>query len=248
MNAQTDEYENGAVRVIRGDCLKVLPTLEGIGAIVTDPPYGMAWNTNSKRFSGGKSPNIHRNKQERARGVRPGCDSWGEIVADRQPFDPAPWLRFPKVLLWGSNHYAARLPVGTTLVWLKKQDHLFGTFLSDAEIGWMKGGHGVYCFRKTFTARTRAKEANSTAGYDLPPAHPVQKPVGLMRWCIERLKLKPGSTILDPYMGSGTTGIAALELGHNFIGIESDPIHFATARARLAAAQAATPLFATLSS
>ncbi len=54
-----------------------------------------------------------------------------------------------------------------------------------------------------------------------------------MRWCIETLKPKPGAMILDPYMGSGSTGIAALSLGHRFIGIEIDPGHFETACKRI---------------
>lgn len=219
------------VRLHLGDCLALLPELPRDAAIVSDPPYGMRWKTDSTRFSGGD------------RKPGDGREDWGEVKGDAAPFDPSPWIEFHKAVLWGANHYAARLPVGTTLIWLKKDDRLFGTFLSDAEIGWQKGGHGVYCFRKTFTARTRAKEAFGTAGYDLPPAHPTQKPLALMRWCIERLKLKPGTTIIDPYMGSGTTGVAAVQLGFHFVGIEIDPGHFATAERRINAARAETPLF-----
>ena len=59
-----------------------------------------------------------------------------------------------------------------------------------------------------------------------------------MRWCIERLKLKPGTPIIDPYMGSGTTGVAAVQLGHPFIGVEFDPTYHAIARRRIDAALA----------
>ncbi len=58
-----------------------------------------------------------------------------------------------------------------------------------------------------------------------------------MRWCIERLRLKPGSTILDPYMGSGPVGIAAVQLGHSYIGIEIDPAYFAIAKKRIGEAR-----------
>lgn len=211
-----------------GDCLEVLRTLPAasVDAVVTDPPYGMAWNTDSRRYTDGNTA-LRRGK---------GRNDWPEVRGDSRPFDPSPWLAFPKVILWGANHYAARLPVGTTLVWIKKADHLFGTFLSDAEVAWMKGGHGIYCFRKQFPPPSRASEAGGRV------AHPNQKPVALMRWCIERLKLPPGATILDPYMGSGSTGVAALELGLNFIGIELDPTYCATARRRMAEVQG--PLFA----
>jgi DNA modification methylase len=213
-----------------GDWRDILPTLDTsrIAAVVTDPPYGMKWDTDSTRFSGGRS------KENRY--LHQGRSDWGAIESDDEPFDPSPWLGFPKVVLWGANHYAARLPVGTTLVWLKKGDNHFGTFLSDAEIGWQKGGHGVYAFRKNFPPSCRIQEG----GIRGKAAHPTQKPVGLMRWCIARLKLPPGSTILDPYMGSGTTGVAAVELGHDFIGIEVKPAHFATADRRVVSAAAAS--------
>lgn len=217
------------VKLMLGDCLDVLPTLSGIDAVVSDPPYGMNWNTDSRRFSKGNTGlwDLKGAGRDRPR-----------IIGDSAPFSPDTWVSFPKVVLWGANHYAARLPTGTTLVWVKKRDEMFGTFLSDAEIAWMRGGHGVYCFRRNFATPTRRKEGGGEA------AHPNQKPVALMRWCIERLKLKPGSTILDPYMGSGTTGVAAVELGFNFIGVEIDPTHFATAERRIEAARNSTPLFA----
>lgn len=202
-----------------GDCLEVLRSIpEGsIDAVVSDPPYGMKWNTKSSRFSGGSR------SQKRKRTGR----DWPPILGDDRPFDPSPWLRFPKVILWGSNHYAQRLPVGTTLVYVKRNEPQYGSFLSDAEIGWMKGGQGVYLHKDM-----------SMYGVNKNRLHPSQKPLGLMRWCLEKLKLKPGSTILDPYMGSGSTGLAALELGLNFIGIEQDPGYFAAASQRLEAFQA----------
>jgi site-specific DNA-methyltransferase (adenine-specific) len=217
------------VKLYRGDCLDVLRKLESgsVDAVVTDPPYGMSNNTDSKRFTGGN----------RALRRGEGRDDWPEVRGDDRPFDPSSWIAFPKVVLWGANHYAARLPVGTTLVWLKKADHLFGTFLSDAEIGWMKGGHGVYCFRKQFPPPSRMDEAGGRC------AHPNQKPVSLLRWCFERLKLQPGATVLDPYMGSGSTGVAAVEAGLKFIGVELDQGYFDIAQKRIAEAKQATPLF-----
>jgi DNA modification methylase len=201
-----------------GDCLDVMRTIAdgSVDAVVTDPPYGMKWNTNSCRFSGGKRG--HRRPGE-------GRSDWSDILEDDRSFDPSPWLVFPKVILWGANHFGARLPVGTTLVWVKRNDAAFGSFLSDAEIAWMKGGHGVYLRRDlSMNAITKSR------------VHPTQKPIALMRWCIERLKLKPGATILDPYMGSGSTGVAAVELGFHFIGIEQNPGYFAIAERRITAA------------
>ena len=213
--------------VIEGDCLKVLPTLTGIDAVITDPPYGMDADTDSTRFSGG----VFGRERYRVQGK-----AWAPIAGDAEPFDPAPLLQYPKVVMFGCNHFAQRLPVGTTLVWIKRSDDLFGTFLSDAELAWMKGGHGVYCFRKQFPPPSRAHEAGGRA------AHPTQKPIGLMRWCLERAKVQPGELVVDPYCGSGTTGIACVQMGIRFIGIELDPKHCQTARRRIA--EAANHLFA----
>jgi DNA modification methylase len=205
----------GDATLYLGDCREILPTLPKVDAVVTDPPYGMAWDTNSKRFSGGSGivPRFGR-----------GRDNWGEIKGDSEPFDPDPWLAFPECIMWGANHYAQRLPVGTTLIWIKKAPHLFGTFLSDAEIGWQKNNHGVYVHYEQFPPPSRMAENAGTT------AHPTQKPIELMAWCISRTE---GRTILDPFMGSGTTGVAAIKLCRKFIGIEIEPKYFDIACRRI---------------
>ncbi len=214
-----------------GDCLEVMATLpaNSVDAVVTDPPYGMDWDTDSTRFSGPKQ-----------KGGPSYRNDYGEIEGDAEPFDPMPWLAFPRVVMWGANHYAQRLPVGTTLVWIKKYDDQFATFLSDAEIGWMKGGHGVYCHRAVFPPPSRIAEA----GLGDTSCHPTQKPISLMRWAMRRAKIEPGMTVLDPYCGSGTTGVACVLDGINFIGIEKNAKHADTARKRIGNAVAGSGLYA----
>ena len=63
--------------------------------------------------------------------------------------------------------------------------------------------------------------------------HPTQKPVALMQWCIGLTKIPTGATVLDSFMGSGTTGIACIRTGRKFIGIEKDPDYFQTAKERI---------------
>jgi site-specific DNA-methyltransferase (adenine-specific) len=221
----------GRVTLYLGDCLAIAPTLGNVDAVISDPPYGMDWNPDTTRFSGGQSPlltsgrangkaNTHRVSR---------CD---KIVGDEKPFDPSPWLEYKKCVLWGFHHYASRLPVGTALVWIKRNDHHFGSFLSDAELAWMKGGHGVYCFRKKFSTPTRALEAGKNPANPVG-THPTQKPIGLMAWCMDKAKVAEGETVLDPFMGSGTTGIACIRTGRKFIGIEIDPQHFEEAKRRI---------------
>jgi site-specific DNA-methyltransferase (adenine-specific) len=208
-----------AVDLYCGDCRDVLPTLGHIDAVVSDPPWGIDADTNYKRFTGGCTV-----KNDFGRG----------IAGDSVPFDPEPWLVFPKVALWGANCFSSRLPIGRWLVWVKRRDSKLGIMLSDAELCWVnhkktaRRPPGIYVFRHIWDGFDRESERGKTL-------HPTQKPVALMRWCIERLKLEPGSIILDPYMGSGTTGVAAVQLGFNFVGIESDPIHFDIAARRIEA-------------
>jgi len=210
-------FDDGNGRVLYcGDCRKLdVVHPRDAGLLLSDPPYGMGYDTDSDRFL---SYGSARPKYERS-GTTP-------IVGDNEPFDPAPWLRFPCVTLWGANHYAARLPAGTTLVWVKKQPHLYGTFLSDAEVGWQNGGCGVFVFDKSFPSPTRRAETGTRL-----QVHPMQKPESLMAWCIERRRTT--GLVFDPYAGSGTTLVAAKALGLPAIGIEIDEKYCRIAAQRL---------------
>jgi DNA modification methylase len=211
-----------------GDCRDLLPTLSGVDAVVTDPPYGARFNTDSRRFSGGglDSPR-GKGRADRV------------IGGDDTDFDPSPWLVFPEVVLWGANFYARSLPVGTTLVWLKKYTELYGSFLSDAEIGWQKGGCGVYGLNAPDSNGRRRKELTGSP-FGIETAHPMQKPEALMCWCLQRVR---GKTILDPFMGSGTTGVACARLGRRFIGVEIEQRYFDIACRRIEQAQRQPDLF-----
>lgn len=204
------------VSVIEGDCLDYLPFLRSVGvdAVISDPPYGMDWDTDCSRFCGGSPESV----KKRGNGGRVSP----RVFGDNEPFDPSPWLDFPRVVLFGSNHFAARLPVGTTLVWVKRNDAAYGSFLSDAEIAWMKGGHGVYLHRDlSMDAETGRR------------AHPTQKPIGLMKWVMERAKVPADGLVLDPYGGSGTTAVACVLTGRRCIVVERDPQYIPTIRRRV---------------
>jgi hypothetical protein len=166
--------------------------LTGVDAVVTDPPYGMNLNTDNSRFSGGNIASVSR----RGNGVGTGMAQ--PIAGDDKPFDPSPWLTFPAVVLWGFNHFASRLPKGTTLVWIKRNDDAFGTFLSDAELAWKKGGEGVYC-----------KRDFSMQGEALTRQHPTQKPIPIMVWCIN-LACNSLPNVLDIEHEKSTNGMLAM--------------------------------------
>jgi site-specific DNA-methyltransferase (adenine-specific) len=209
------------VELYLGDCLEYMKSMPAgsVDAVITDPPYGMRWDgkiSMGKNGTGGKA-------KSKFNGVT--------IVNDDRSFDPTPFLEFYKVILWGFHHYSNRLPIGSVLVWIKRYDSGYGSYLSDADLAWMKGGEGVYCFRDL-----------SLQGESDNKLHPTQKPLPLMRWCIERIS-HPNDTIFDPFMGSGTTGVACMQLGRNFIGCEIDPKYFAIAEKRIHNASLQPQLF-----
>ena len=201
--------------MILGDCLDVMPLLGKVDAVVTDPPYGINLDTNNLRFSGGKGDSA------RKRGKNAGTSDGKPIANDAAPFDPSFILQAGKQhIIWGWNNYPDKLPRGACLVWIKRNDEAFGSFLSDAELAWMSKGHGVYC-RRDLSNNAIAKQR----------VHPTQKPVALMKWCLGFLP--NATTILDPFMGSGTTLVACEKLGRQGIGIELDPDYFAIACKRV---------------
>jgi hypothetical protein len=125
----------------------------------------------------------------------------------------------PVTVIWGGNY----LPLGRGgrwLVWNKEQ--VMPTY-SDAELAWTNlDGVSV----KLYTLH--CNKARIELGI-----HPTQKPVQLMAWCLDIAKVPAGATVLDPFMGSGSTGIACLRTGRNFIGIERDAAHYKTACDRI---------------
>ena len=202
-------YEQDGITIYHGDCRDVMSCVSA-DVVVSDPPYGMKWPCDNRRFCGG-SPDSKARRPKQPR-------FYPSVVGDDEPFDPAPWLLFTRTILWGANHFSQALPRGTTLVWIKRLEGAFGTFLSDAEIAWMSGGHGVYCFRDL-----------SMQGETHWRQHPTQKPIPLMQWCLGFTS----GTVLDPFMGSGSTLLAAKELGRCAIGIEIEERYCEIAANRL---------------
>jgi site-specific DNA-methyltransferase (adenine-specific) len=206
----------GDCRLILGDCLEVLPTLGPVDAVVTDPPYGNKHGGDSARFSGG---NTRRGKGS----------THGPIVGDGLPFDPRPIMLGTSQIIWGANYVPQHLQPGSLLVWSKRRPHAYGTFLGDGEVAWFSRGTGIYLFEHTFAGSSAALEHHGNAY--APSAHPFQKPIAVMEWCLQ--KVPEARTILDPYMGSGTTGVACAQMGLGFVGVEIDPPHFDTACRRV---------------
>jgi DNA modification methylase len=208
-------YEHGGIQIFHGDCREILPQLEPC-AIVTDPPYGIGWDVHYdfslKNSSAPYAKNLVRKEHV-------------PIAGDLEPFDPSPLLQYPYVLLFGANHFSDKLPRGSWLIW-DKRDLLDKAFMSEAEGAWINRGKSVRLFKHCWQGFSRASE--NSEHY-----HPTQKPVAVMAWGIKQLGVPEGETVCDPYMGSGTTLVAAKKLGHPAIGIEIEEKYCEIAAKRL---------------
>lgn len=200
-------YQDGAagITIYCGDCREILPRLtERPALVLTDPPYGAKERTN--RASNGRG--YSKQKQWPSRDHPP-------VIGDDKPFDPAPILELaPAVILWGANYYADKLPVSRCwLVW-DKRNGMTPNDNADCEIAWTNINAPARLFAHLWNGLCRASEVGQKV------LHPTQKPVALMRWCLQRARLPPGALVLDPYMGSGPIAQACKELGYRYIGIE----------------------------
>jgi site-specific DNA-methyltransferase (adenine-specific) len=215
------------VQLHLGDCLEFLKTLEpgSVDAVVTDPPYGIALNA---RYGGGSRLYPDGSRREPKHAYRP------KIEGDDKPFDPAPFMGFRHVMLWGANNYG--LKGGRWLVWDKRCGVCPPRSQADCEIAWFNEPGPARVFRHVWDGMIRDSERG------VQREHPTQKPVALMEWCLSFLP--EGCTVFDPYMGSGTTGVACIRTGRRFIGCEIDPTYFQIAERRIAAEREKTALFA----
>jgi len=132
-----------------------------------------------------------------------------------------------RCILWGANHYSARLPHGRWLAWNKLGPfEPFGDTFSDVEFAWQNVRAADRIFSLLWKGAMQGEKENNGVR-----THPSMKPIALMQWCLGFLP--KAQTILDPFMGSGTTGVACVREGRRFIGVELDPGYFDIACARI---------------
>lgn len=203
----------GAATLYLGDCRDILPTLPKVDAVITDPPYGI-----------GEAAGKNKSRGKLAVAKDFGDDSWDdEPISDeliRMVREAGKWA-----VIFGGNYYA--LPATSCwLVWDKENGD---SDFADCELAWTNLPKAVRRIRYMWNGMLRA---NGEARGD----HPTQKPIGVMEWAINHVP-EPNRLILDPFMGSGTTGVACMNLGRHFIGIEREPKYFDIACRRIEDAQ-----------
>jgi len=207
----------GDCRLILADCRDVLQTLGKVDAVLTDPPYGIGEDGGDKNRRRGYNPIVQH-----------AAKSWDKERPQKHVFDLILHVSSAQII-WGGNYFADFLP--PSMGWLY-WDKLMGGDFSDGELAWTSRKSAVRDFSKSPFA--------GLAGGHLRQ-HPTQKPLALMEWCLGFLP--DAETILDPFMGSGTTGVACVKLGRKFIGIEREPDYFEIACERIRKAYAQPDFF-----
>lgn len=237
----------GNATLYLGDCLDAMygPDMPLVHHVITDPPYEAEAHTKGRRLLGRQesgertvefgaldfAPMTPDLRTEVSRMAASLCHGWfltfcqAEAVADWRTAHEAAGARYMRAMVWlkpdGAPQFTGDRPgMG--------YESIVASWCRKGRSAWRGGGrHGVF---------THAQRDNNS-----PKEHMTQKPLALMRELVD-LFTNPTETVLDPFMGSGTTGVACLQLGRKFIGIEREPKYFDIACRRIEDAQRQQPL------
>lgn len=207
----------GEATLYLGDCGEILPTLDKVDAVVTDPPYGI-----------GESAAKNRTRDGAARATDYGDDAWDGEPCPPQVLD---WILANSrwQIIFGGNYFELP-PTPCWLVWDKENT---GDF-ADAEMAWTNMPKAVRLKRHMWNGMLRKGREERF--------HLTQKPLAVMQWCLSHLPIE-ARLVADPFMGSGTTGVACVLDGRPFVGIEQKVKHFDTACRRIEEAYKQPRLF-----
>ena len=223
-------WQSGDVTLYCADCREILPTLSGIDALITDPPYGVngTQHTRTARVR-------HYQKN------------------DYTAFDDSP--EYVEQVVLPSVSVALKLArrgvitPGNICLTMYPRPSSFGCFFQPASVGLQPWGRAdaqpiLYYGKYPLGSKNLPGQKCSYILTESAPhvGHPCPKPISAWTRLVEAASL-PGETILDIFMGSGTTGVACVRTGRKFIGIEIEPRYFEIAKRRIAEAQNSAPLF-----
>jgi DNA modification methylase len=216
------------VTLYLGDCREILPTLGHVDAVVTDPPYGV-------NFSGSST----RHGKDAANGY---------LSFDDTP-DAVKEIVVPAIADCIDRYSRVCVTPGLRCMFSYPEPRSVGTIWYPS--GANAGPWGFVCSQPIFyygaDPYLAAGKGSRPNGFSTTEAaekngHPCPKPEGQMRWLVNRASL-PGEIVLDPFMGSGTTGVAAIKLGRKFVGVEIEPAYFDIACKRIQSALDAPDMF-----
>lgn len=202
----------GNATLYLGDCIEVLPTLDKVDAVITDPPYGIGASAGIGKYGRLKTIDL----------------GWDKSVPSSDVIDAMLSIADYAVIFGGN--YMQLPPSRNFLVW-DKGAGFKGRDFAECEFAWCSWDAN---------ARLLTRDPLASGDYKAKQ-HPTQKPIPVMAWAIRHVP--KAETILDPFMGSGTTGVAAVQMGRKFIGIEREPKYFDIACQRIEQAMAQGQLF-----
>jgi len=211
--------------MIEGDCLEVMPQIGKVDACLTDPPYGIgagAYTRGGTQYGASKAPSKTYDLKD-----------W-DNRAPQEIVDFILSMKLPTII-FGGNYFNLP-PSKCWLVWDKQNGD--GSGYADCELAWTNLDKAV---RRIYWRWAGMLQKNMGDKKE-ERVHPTQKPVGVKEWCIGHFP-EGTKTILDPFMGSGTTGVACVKTGRKFIGIELDPDYFDIACKRVREAYAQPDFF-----
>jgi len=222
----TWQTSDGSVRLYLGDCLEVLPTLEGVDAVVTDPPYGI----------GERSGTISEGRQHK-----------NDYVGMEDSLEYVESLVIPVIERCIAIARTVIVTPGPKAVFCYPQPKDLGGFYQPAAVGMCSWGRQTFQPILFYGADPHAGKTIQHTTYKLTEAaekngHPCPKPLKAWTWVVLRAS-RAGESVLDPFMGSGTTGVACVRTGRKFIGIEKEPKYFDIAVRRIEAELNRAPLF-----
>ena len=209
----------GLATLYLADCMDVLPTLPRVDAVITDPPYGMSFQSNHRAEKHLKIANddtadlaafVIKWAIERSRHSVYAFGRWDNLADYPKPKSLITWVKNNWSMGDLQHEHARQTEVA---FFYPCADHVWPVARPTDVVSWPRTNNDF---------------------------HPTEKPVGLMTKFVEWTQ----GTILDPFMGSGTTGVAAVQMGRRFIGIEREPKYFEIACRRIEDAQRVQDMFA----
>lgn len=204
------------IKLMQGDCLELMKEIPdgSVDMVLTDPPYGKRADTGTNGFG------VAKNRRY--------SGDWDGAAPPIEVFQEM--LRISKnLVIFGGNYFSQFLPPSNCWIfWDKKGDIAFQNPFADGEL--------IYTTFNRPVKRIVFKQQGFITDSKDKRYHPTQKPTELIQKIIEMFTER-GQTIIDPFMGSGSTGVACVNMDRSFIGMELDQGYFETAKKRIEEAQ-----------
>ena len=197
------------IELLHIDCMSYMATLpdKAFELAIVDPPYGIDINNQSQGKGGGVARKIDYTKKD-----------WDKTAPEIIYFNELRRVSKNQII-WGANHFISRLPIDSScwVVWDKDNGE---TDFADCELAWTSFKTAVRRFKWTWAGMRQQNMKNKEERI-----HPTQKPIALYKWLLMNYASE-GNLILDTHLGSGSSRIAAYDLGYDFIGFEIDPEYY----------------------